>query len=395
MSFLSDFFARRTDDRRFPSIDSMARVARGRIPKFAHEYMSGGIGTEDGLARNVSDFNKIRFVPRYLMDYEAPNFETKILGQKHAMPFGPGPIGLTGLMWPNTPVHVARAAVAHGLPTGLSTYATNSIEEVGAVADKSMWFQLYPLADTDIEEDLLKRFAAVGGEVLLITVDIPGPTRRPRDIASGLSVPPAKDWRTYLAGAVRPHWAMETLKNGLPTFKNIMRYVPDGPKEMAAMTFLSSISAGHVGPERLKRYRELWPGKIVIKGVLSVDDARVAMDHGADGIVVSNHGGRQLDGAPTAIDVLPTIRQAVGGQMAVIADGGVRQGLDIARLLALGADFVLLGRAMTFAVAAMGGEGPNHALEILKQEFVNSLSQMGCEDLSDLPKFLENPEVLG
>ncbi|MEM7745308.1 MAG: alpha-hydroxy acid oxidase [Pseudomonadota bacterium] len=389
MSLLTDFFKPRTDDQRFPSIPAMEVAARRRIPKFGYDYMSGGIGVEDGLSRNRSDFNDIRFVPRYLKDWQAPPVETKILGQKHAAPFAPGPIGLSGLMWPGAPVHIARAAVAHGLPVGLSTYATNSIEEMGAIAGKGLWFQLYPSKHEGIDQDLLKRFRAIGGEVLLVTVDIPGPTRRWRDLANGLSVPPARDWRTYLAAAKCPAWALATLRSGLPEFVNVTRYAPDGADKIPVLQFLGGLNAGHIGPERLRRLRELWPGKLVIKGVLSIEDTRVAMDAGADGIIVSNHGGRQLDAAPTAVEVLPAIRQVVGGKMAVLADGGVRTGLDIARLLALGADFVLLGRAMTASVAAMGARGPNHALRILREEFEGTLCQLGCEAIDDLPTYLQ------
>lgn len=388
MSFLSEFLKPRTDDRRFPSIAAMERAAKGRVPRFGYDYMTGGIGREDGLARNITDLDRIRFMPRYLIDYAAPDLTTKILGQTHAVPFAPGPVGLTGLMWPEAPVHIARAARRHDLPVGLSTYATASIEEIGAIAGSSMWFQLYPIADAEIEADLLKRFREVSGEVLMVTVDIPGPTRRERDIGNGLSVPPARDWRTYLAGAMRPRWALETLRTGLPQFKNVVRYAPDGPDTLTALEFLGGIMAGHVGPDRLRRYREMWPGKLVIKGVLSIEDARLAAEIGADGIVVSNHGGRQLDAAPTAVDVLPQIRQAVGGKLAILADGGVRTGLDIARMLALGADFVLLGRAMAFSVAAMGARGPDHALKILKDEFTGTLTQIGCREIGDLGGFL-------
>lgn len=384
-----EFFRPRTPDQRYPSIAAMERGARRRLPKFARDYMLGGIGREDGLSRNITDLDRVRFTPRFLVDADEVTTEVEVLGRKIPLPFGPGPVGLTGLMWPKAPVHIARAAVRHGLPVGLSTYATASIEEVGAIVGKDLWFQLYPLSDHDIEADLLKRFRAVGGEVLYVTVDIPGPTRRERDLANGLSVPPRRDWRTYLEAALHPAWALETLRTGMPEFENVVRYAPDGAKTLTALEFLGGIMAGHVTPDEVKRYRDLWPGKLVLKGILSVDDARIAADLGCDGIVVSNHGARQLDAAPTAPEVLPAIRQAVGGRMAILADGGVRSGLDIARMLALGADFVLLGRAMTVAVGAMGAEGPTHALEILRQEFTGTLKQIGATAPGELARFLQ------
>lgn len=386
---LGELFARPTDDQRFPSIAAMERVARRRVPKFAADYMLGGIGREVGLSRNVNDLDQIRFTPRYLIDPIELAPATEILGHRLPQPFAPGPVGLTGLMWPDAPLHIARGAVSHGMAVGLSTYATSSIEEMGAIAGKNLWFQLYPIKDHDIEANLLKRFAEVGGETLFVTVDIPGPTRRERDLANGLSVPPRRDWRTYLQAAMRPAWALETLRNGLPEFKNVIRYAPGDAKTLTALEFLGGIMAGHVGPAEIRRYRDLWPGKLVLKGVLDLTDVRTAMDCGVDGIVVSNHGGRQLDAAPTAQEVLPAIRQLAGGKLAIFADGGVRTGLDIARLLAMGADFVLLGRALTVAVAAMGARGPEHALKILKEEFEGTLRQIGCADPRDLGRYLQ------
>ncbi len=386
---MRDFLRPRTADQRFPSIAAMERAARGRIPGFAHDYMAGGIGREDGVARNRSELDGVRLVPRYLAELPAPDTGTTILGQKLAAPFGAAPVGLTGLMWPDAPKHIARAAAAANLPVGLSTYATASIEEVGAIAGRLMWFQLYPLRDEAIEQDLLARFAAVGGEVLVVTVDVPGPTRRERDIANGLSMPPRRDWRTWMQCALRPGWALETLRAGVPEFRNVTRYAPAGADATTALEFLGGIMAAHVSPDRLRRYRDLWKGKLVVKGVLDIRDARVAQDCGADAIVVSNHGGRQLDAAPTAPEVLPAIAQAVGGRMALLADGGARSGLDIARLLAKGAEFVLLGRAMAFSVAAMGPTGPAHALHILQEELRGTLVQLGCADHRELAGFLQ------
>jgi isopentenyl diphosphate isomerase/L-lactate dehydrogenase-like FMN-dependent dehydrogenase len=386
---MRDFFGPRTADQRFPSIAAMERAARRRIPRFAHDYMAGGIGREDGLKRNRSELDAVRLMPRYLAEVPAPDLATTVLGQKVAAPFGAAPVGLTGLMWPDAPKHIARACAAANLPVGLSTYGTASIEEVGAIAGRLMWFQLYPLKDEAIEADLLARFAAVGGEVLVVTVDIPGPTRRERDIANGLSVPPRRDWRTWAQCALRPGWSMAMLRAGVPQFRNITRYVPAGADATTALDFIGGIMAQNVSAERLRRYRDLWKGKLVVKGVLDARDAGVALDCGVDGIVVSNHGGRQLDAAPTAPEVLPAIAEAVSGRMAVLADGGARSGLDIARLLAKGAEFVLLGRAMAFSVAAMGPPGPAHALHVLTEELRGTLVQLGCADHRQLAAFLQ------
>lgn len=388
---ISELLRPRTADQRFPSIAAMERAARRRIPRFAHDYMAGGIGLEHGVGRNRSALDAVQLMPRYLAEVPPVRLETTVLGQTVAAPFAPAPVGLTGLMWPDAPKHIARAAAARGLPVGLSTYATASIEEVGAIAGPLTWFQLYPIRDEAIEQDLLARFAAIGGEVLLVTVDVPGPTRRERDIANGLSVPPRRDWRTWAQCAMRPGWSLATLGAGVPEFRSITRYVPRGADAVTALEFLGSIMAAHVTPDRLRRYRDIWKGKLVVKGVLDVADARIAAECGADGIVVSNHGGRQLDAAPTAPEVLPAIRRAVGDGMAVLADGGARSGLDIARLLARGADLVLLGRAMTFSVAAMGAAGPAHALHLLTEELRGTMTQLGCADPRQLPAFQHEP----
>ncbi|HET7409391.1 MAG TPA: alpha-hydroxy acid oxidase [Paracoccaceae bacterium] len=385
-AMIRDLLRPRTQDQRFASIAAMERAARRRIPGFAHDYMAGGIGREDGLARNLSALDGVRFMPRYLTEVAPPELTAEILGRKFAAPFGAGPVGLTGLMWPDAPKHIARAAAARNLPVGLSTYGTASIEEIGAIAGPLTWFQLYPMKDEAIEQDLLARFAAVGGEVLLVTVDIPGHTRRERDIANGLSVPPRRDWRTWMQCAMRPGWSLATLRAGIPQFRNLTRYVPEGADTITSLAY--SNMAANVSPARLRRYRDLWKGKLVIKGVLDTRDAEVALDCGVDGIVVSNHGGRQLDAAPTAPEALPPIREAVGDRLAVLADGGARSGLDIARLLAKGADFVLLGRAMTCSVAAMGPSGPAHALHVLTEELHGTLCQIGCSDHRELAGFL-------
>ncbi|MEM7189138.1 MAG: alpha-hydroxy acid oxidase [Pseudomonadota bacterium] len=380
-----DLFQPRNLDHRFPSIAQMESAAKRRMPKFAWDYTEGGIGDEYGTWRNVSEFHKVQLMPRYLVNPDPVDLTTTIFGETYSAPFGPGPVGLSGLMWPDTPLHCARGAKAHNMPCGLSGVGTNSIEEMGAVLGKDLWFQLYPMRDEPAEADQFKRHEAVGGKVLLVTVDVPVPTRRQRDVGNGLSVPPRQDWRTWVQGAMRPAWAWETFWSGLPRFKVIERYA-DATDAVSAMEYLGQMLGGHVHIDRLKRYRELWPGKMVVKGVLSMEDARLAQEIGADGIIVSNHGGRQLDAAPTAVQVLPAIKQAVGGSMTVIADGGVRTGSDIAKYLALGADFVLLGRAMVWSVTAAGAAGPEHALEVLKKELVSTIGQLGISDWRDLPK---------
>lgn len=390
---IGEFLRPRTAEERFASIAMMEQAARRRIPRFVHDFLMGGIGREIALARNREVLDSVQIVPHYLGEASPPDLSISLLGQKFAAPFGAAPIGLTGLIWPDAERHIAEAAVAHGLPVGLSSYATASIEEIGAVAGKLMWFQLYPLRDESIEEDLLARFASIGGEVLIITVDIQGPTRRERDIANGLTVPPRRGWRIWADCASRPPWSLATLRRGVPHFKTLARYRSEAGESLASLDYDSL--AAPLTPEKLRRYRDLWKGRLIIKGVLSPHDARIAADCGADGIVVSNHGGRQLDAAPGALEMLPEIIDALGAgrEMAVLADGGVRSGLDIARMLARGADFVLLGRALALGAAAMGRPGPLHALHLLREELRCTLIQLGCSDHRCLAEFLRPPDA--
>ena len=295
------------------------------------------------------------------------------------------------MIWPAAAEHLARAARECGIPFTLSSVSTSSIEQIGAIGGQ-IWFQQYSTIDNDINTDLLKRAQAAGFETLVVTVDIPTATRRDRDIRNGLSVPPQLDLRTLLDILARPSWAMAMLRQGMPEFLNLKPYLPPRLSLAELGVHLAELLEGHVNIEKLDWYRERWPGKLIVKGILDADDARACVDTGADAIVVSNHGGRQLDAAQTPVDALPAIRAAVGDDFPLLIDGGVRNGLDIARYLALGADFVLLGRAFMFAMGALGNGGGSHAISILQQELRSTLGQLGCADIRSLPGFLIREE---
>lgn len=372
-------------DRRFPSILAMERAAAKRVPKFAHDYLIGGIGVEAGLAANRVALNDVKFLPKYIVEKPVtPNISKKMFGRTVDAPFMPGPVGMTGLMWPRAVEHVARAAVRHNIPVGLSSFSTSSVEDIAPIAGDALWFQLYCMREPEFEQDQIDRAKAVGCDTMIVTIDIPTPTRRERDISNGLSVPPVFDLSTVRAVLSKPAWAFATLKAGIPRFRNIERYAPKGASIADAAAYLNDLVDAHVSVEKLKRIREDWHGNLIVKGVLAESDAEICRSVGVDAVVVSNHGGRQLDAAPTAPDMLPAIRNVVGNSMMVMADGGVRSGLDIARMIALGADFVLLGRAFVYAVAAAGAAGPDHAMMILKEELKQTLSQTGCSELCEL-----------
>jgi L-lactate dehydrogenase (cytochrome) len=373
--------------RKYPGVADLERAARRRIPSFAWDYLIGGIGPENCLTRNRAALDAILLRPRYLCDIKTPDLDVTLMGRRYDLPFGVAPVGLGGLIWPKAAELLAEAARRHNIPFALSSYATASLEAVAQIAPVHAWLQHYVSNRPEIENDLIARAKVAGYETLIVSVDIPTVTKRDRDIKNGLSVPPRFDLWTVLQILSRPRWAMTMLGAGTPEFQNLAHYAPPGASLAELGAFLGEVMEGHVTPERLKAIRDAWPGKLVVKGVLDPADAEECRRLGADALVVSNHGGRQLDAAPTAPEVVAEIHAAVGNGMAILADGGVRSGLDVARLLACGADFVLLGRAFMFGVAAVGALGGDHVIAILREELRSTLAQIGCRRVADLPRF--------
>lgn len=375
-------------DKQFPSVADMEKAAARRMPKFVHEYMVGGIGVEACVQRNREALNRIQLMPRYLSDAQKPNIHAEILGQTFDAPFGVAPLGLSGLMWPDLERILAAAARQHNIPYTLSTYACVSLEQIKSIAGEQGWFQYYPSDTPEIEQDLIDRSKRAGYQTLVLTVDIPVATRRDRDIKNGLSVPPAFDLRTLWQMVTRPTWALGMARMGVPEFETLKPYYAKGRSIDQSVNFIAKHMKGHITAERFKTIRSAWDGNLLVKGVLDVGESVAYMEMGADGIVVSNHGGRQFDAAPSAAEVLPKIRAALGDGALILADGGIRNGLDIARMLALGANFVLMGRPFVYAVAGIGRSGGKHVMHILKEELKGGMAQMGCPDLASLPHYL-------
>ncbi len=374
-----------TLDRRFPSIHAMQKCAARRVPRFALGYLEGGIDREVCLAANMDVLRRVVLAPRAIVD-EAfePDLSVTLFGRTWPLPFAPAPLGLTGLIWPDAPALIARAAIGHSLPACLSSFATMSVEEIAAIAGSNLWFQLYCTADPAIENDILDRAEAAGVSVLVVTVDVPTRTRRERDIASGLSVPPRFDRTTLMDIMARPAWALATLRAGIPRFRTLENYMTKGLPLAQRGEHLASMVDGRVSAGKLERLRERWKGPMIVKGLLNPDDAVRMRDMGVDAVAVSNHGGRQFDAAPTPVEVLPAIRRAVGADYPLLADGGVRSGIDVARMIACGADFVLLGRAFAYAVAAGGEACVDHAIRIIHADLRQAMMQAGTPRLDGL-----------
>ncbi len=368
---------------RYPFIADLRRKARTRIPFFAWEYLDSGTGRDDGAGRNLDAMSKVALTPRFMRGEFEVRTRTELFGQTYAAPFGVAPVGLTGLMWPEAENILARSAAKFRIPYSLSTVATQSIETIGPLCGGMGWFQLYPPRDAGIRRDLLARAKAAGFTTLLITADVPTGSTRERQRRAGVRVPPKTTPLMIWRCMIRPLWSIETLRAGIPRFKSVEKYV-DG-KDLANMTaFIGQGLGGTLDWAYIEEVRKEWDGPIVIKGIMSEADTRDALTLGIDGIGVSNHGARQCDGTLSAIEALPRIADVVGGRAPIIFDSGIRSGLDIARAIALGADFVLAGRAFMYGVAALGRRGGDLVARMLMEDFANNMAQLGCETVEEL-----------
>jgi L-lactate dehydrogenase (cytochrome) len=364
------------------SIADLREVARRRVPRSIFEYVDHGSYDELTLRRNRSDLDALQFRQRVLVDVSRQSMATRILGFDAAMPLVIAPTGMTGLVHADGEIKAAQAAEAFGVPFTLSTVSICSIEDVRAAVKQPFWFQLYVMRDRGYTEVLLQRAAAAGCPVLMLTVDIPVSGLRRRDAKNGLAVPPRLTLRNLFDIATRPRWAASVLFGKRRTFGNLVDRMPH--TGLASLSqWISTQFDASVTWQDIDWVRARWPGKLVIKGVLDAADARTAAQLGVDGLVVSNHGGRQLDGASSTIAALPSIVEAVDGRCEVLFDGGVRCGQDILKGVALGAQAAMTGRAFLYGLGAGGRRGVTQALEILSRELQVSLALTGSNDVRD------------
>lgn len=371
---------------RAKSIDELSVMCQRRLPAFAWEYIQAGAEDERTLNSNRCSYSKLDWRPRTLIDSSTIDTQKRLLDVSCEMPLAIAPTGYNGMLWKNADIALAKAARSQGVPFTLSTVSCNSIEEIAeAVPNGNHWFQLYPFNNEDINRDLLDRAKASGFETLVVTTDAVTLGRREWDARSYVS-PGRLGWQQALDTMCHPRWLKQALwPHGLPTMGNLLKYLPhDQRSAMGALKFTSKQFAKDLDWENIYTIRKYWPGRLIIKGILNAEDARLACAAGADGIVVTNHGGRQLDGSPSSLEVLPSIVDAISGKLTILLDSGIRRGSDIAKAIALGADAVLVGRATLYGVALGGQEGADYALTLLGEQLHNTMALLGRPTLAML-----------
>ena len=373
---------------KYPSVDDLRIRAKAKIPKFAFEYLDGGCNDDVNLKKNTSRIRDVELKPKYLVDYTPPNLKTELFGHEYDAPFGISPVGLQGLMWPKSPEILAKAAFNHNIPFVLSTVTTASIESISEITEGRAWFQLYHPAEERVTKDLLKRAEAAHCPVLVILADVPSFGYRPRDIRNGLSMPPKMTVSNILSAMKRPHWALNTLINGQPSFEILKPYMQKNLNLNQLAKFMDATFSGRLNEDKIKRIRDLWKGKLVLKGAESIHDVEKAYQLGLDGVIISNHGGRQVDVGQATIESLNTIIPLYKDKIKVMMDSGIRGGADVARVMASGADFSFMGRTFMYGVSALGKKGGNHTISMLKTQLTQVMEQMSCAEVNDLTKNL-------
>ncbi|RWH94072.1 MAG: alpha-hydroxy-acid oxidizing protein [Mesorhizobium sp.] len=368
------------------TVDDFRQMARARMPKMVFDYIDGGVEDEFALAANIEAFRRKAFVPRYLVNVEHRNHRTSLFGRTYDRSFGISPTGFASLFRPGADLMLARAAAKARIPFVLSGASNISVETVAKAAPGYVWFQVYGARDRKITRDLLKRATGAGVETLVVTVDVPVTPKRTRNIRNGFGLPPRMSLSTVLQALLHPGWTARYLLNGgLPKLGNWQPYAPQGASALEiARVFACETPNPTQSLEDIATIRESWKGTLLVKGILHPDDAVEMMKLGADGIWVSNHGGRQLDRIVPSIDALPAIRQAVGGEATLVIDSGIRRGADIAVARCLGADFAFIGRVTLFGVAACGEAGATRVIELLTEELDLVMGQIGCCDVNRL-----------
>jgi (S)-mandelate dehydrogenase len=377
------------------NIEDLRRIAKRRLPKIAYDFIEGGCDDEKGLDRNERAFQSLSIVPRYLVDVSTLDQTTTLFGRTYASPVGIAPTGLAALFRPGADLMLAEAAREANVPFIMSGAGTASIEDLAKVAPEHGWYQLYVAKDKAISEDMIARARNAGLSTLVLTVDVPVGSNRERNRRNGFERPLKLSLRTKLDALAHPAWMLDFLKHGEPLFSNWAPYAPKGASSADVATMVSQQTRAPLTWADVERFRALWPRKFVLKGIMDPRDAQRAADLGVDGIMVSNHGARQLDKAPSPVEVFPAIRDAVGDRVTLMIDSGIRRGSDVVAALCLGAKYCFVGRATLYGAVAGGKAGAAKALAILRNEIDLTLAQMGAPNLAALgPDFLFSDDPL-
>lgn len=367
-------------------IDDLKRLHRRRTPKMFYDYCESGSWTEQTFRENTSDFDKLRFRQRVAVDMSDRTLTSRMLGREVAIPVGLSPVGLTGMQRADGEIKAARAALKFGVPFTLSTMSICSIEDVAAATRAPFWFQLYVMRDAEFTDDIIRRARNAGVSALVLTLDLQILGQRHKDIKNGLSAPPKPTLRNIIDLSTKWGWGIEMLGTRRRTFRNIVGHA----KSVTSVSSLTSWTNEQFDPrldwDKVAKLKEKWGGPFILKGILDAEDAKKAVAVGADAIVVSNHGGRQLDGALSSIRVLPQVVRAVKGQTEIWLDSGIRSGQDVLKALALGADATMIGRAYIHGLGAMGEQGVTKALEVIAREMDITMALCGRRDVTTVDR---------
>lgn len=365
-------------------IEDLRLEHKRRVPKAFFDYADRGSYTEDTLRANHDDLQQIKFRQRILVDVSKRDTSTTILGEPSTMPLILAPVGLLGMQHGDGEIHACRAAQAAGIPFTQSTMSICSIEDIAAAVDKPFWFQLYVMKDRGFIKSLIERAIAAKCSALVLTVDLQVIGQRHQDIKNGMTVPPEWSLSKVIDFATKPAWIAGVLQGKRRTFGNLAGHLKVTDDITSLSTWINSQFDTSLNWKDIDWIRSIWPGKLILKGILDVEDAELAAKTGAQAIVVSNHGGRQLDGAPSSIEVLPEIVEAVGSQMEIMFDGGIRSGMDVMRALALGAKSCMIGRAYAYGLGAGGQAGVAKALDILQKELTTTMGLCGVNTIAEI-----------
>ena len=367
-------------------IEDLRQLSRRRIPKMFFDYAEAGSYAEETLRANRADMARIKLRQRVLVDVSQRDLSTTIIGESVPLPLGLGPVALTGMQHRDGEIAACRAAQAAGLPYCLSTMSICSIEDVAGAVDKPFWFQLYVMKDRGFVKSLIERAKAAKCSALVLTIDLQVLGERHCDRKNGLSVPPAIRLKNVINIATKPVWVWGMLRGKRKTFGNLAGYTPSDANVASLASWISTQFDPALSWKDVEWIRSLWPGKLIIKGVLDVEDAHIAAKTGADAIVVSNHGGRQLDGAPSSISALPKVSDAVGSEIEVMFDGGIRSGQDLMRALAFGARSCLIGRSYIYGLGAGGQAGVAKTIDIIRNELDVTMALCGVNRVRDIDR---------